>query len=169
MNNNTIALLGALAFTSIFVLTWVLPKVRNFLYYDEETIEVDVEFYAYYNHELKAISYQGFVEEVANVNRIFKAIDHIATKNKIEPTDGFITEIGYKHYVLIERREDRHYDVFIYEPEGISLLIEELKKKQWLMRKTTDEQDIFEILCEAYEELTSHLYWEEIYKQQEEK
>ena len=93
------------------------------------------------------------VEEVKSVNHIFKAIDHISHKNKIVPTDGFITEIGYEHYVLIERREDRHYDVVVYKPENISLSIAELQKQQWLMRKTTDEQDMFEILYEAYEEI----------------
>lgn len=154
--NTTTALLAATVLTTLFILTWIVPKARHFLYYDE--VEVDVEYYAYYNHELKAVSYQGIVEEVSNVNNIFKAIDHIANKNKLVATDGFITEIGYKHYVLVERREDRHYDVIIYE--NTSLLISELQEQKWLMRKTTDEQDMFEILCEAYEELDHQLYWE---------
>ena len=159
-SNTLIALAGATVFTSIFVITWVIPKVRHFLYYDTEVVEVDVDFYAYYNHEFKAVSYQGFVEEVKNVDHIFRAIDRIATKNKLVETDGFVTELGYEHHILVERREDRHYDVFIYESKNISLSIEALKEKQWLMRKTTDEQDISEILSEAYEVLTSHLYWE---------
>ena len=165
-SNTLIALAGATVFTSIFVITWVIPKVRHFLYYDTEVVEVDVDFYAYYNHQLKAVSYQGIVEEVANLNNIFKAIDHIATKNKLVETDGFVTELGYEHYVLVERREDRHYDVFIYESKNISLSIEALKEKKWVMRKTTDEQDMFEILCDAYEEITSHIYWEAIYRQE---
>lgn len=169
MNNTIIALVAATVFTSIFVITWVVPKIRDFLYYDTEVVEVDVEFYAYYNHKLKAVSYQGIVEEVANLNNIFKAIDRIATKNKLVATDGFITEIGYEHYVLIERREDRHYDVVVYDPKkaNVSLSVNELQKQKWWMKKTTDEQDMFEILCDAYEAIVDELYWD-FEKQKEE-
>ena len=37
------------------------------------------------------------------------------------------------------------------------------------MRKTTDEQDMFEILCDAYEAIVEELYWEyEAQKEQQE-
>lgn len=162
MNSIILFTVSTLLFLAVSaILLYILSFVKGFLYEEEEE-PTHATHNAYYNHKLKVISYLGFVEEVKHVNDIFKAIEKTALKHNLPVPYGFITELGGYHYIEINQLTNNTYDIAIHKAKYRDTLLNTLRDPEYkpYMHKITDEQDLFEILCDAYKTLVTELYWE---------